>query len=576
VTADDKEEPALAAVMERLRHEGEGILLIYDNAIDAGSIEPYLPRGGVARVLVTSNAPAWRHVADAVEIHLWPKDIGTDYLLVRTGRGDQRGAAEALTEALGGLPLAHEQAAAYCERLHVSLGEYTKRLKAAPVRLLGEERYAAVAYGLTVAKTFALAIEESAKIHPAAEPLIVHAAQLAPEPIPLFLFSAAPEKFGEPLAAALAGDGLDEAVAALSDFALVSRDTVPCGRDPSSTASVIRLHRLVREIAAERRNGAALEASRRALVGALGKSYPENSRNDPGVWPRCALLMPHVLTLCEPGSTTDKEGRQVARLLDRAGGYLGGRGDYAGAQILLERALEIRETLVGREHLVTSESLSHLGNLLQEKGDLPRARHLHERALAIREKARGSEDRVTAESLNNLAVVLNRQGDFAAARQLCERALAIREKVLGPEGSATANSLGLLSRILQAQGNLVEAQPLCERALAIHEKLFGPEDPTTAMDLDALAFLLRARGDLAGARHLFERALVAREKVLGPEHPRTAASLTNLALLLSQQGDAAAAGLYERALAIREKVLGPHHADTVGTRNKLSSLMNTS
>ena len=35
--------------------------------------------------------------------------------------------------------------------------------------------------GLTVAKTFALAIEEAAKLHPAAEPLIVHAALLAAE-----------------------------------------------------------------------------------------------------------------------------------------------------------------------------------------------------------------------------------------------------------------------------------------------------------------------------------------------------------------------------------------------------------
>ena len=34
VAADEKEEPALATVMDRLRHEGEGILLIYDNAAD--------------------------------------------------------------------------------------------------------------------------------------------------------------------------------------------------------------------------------------------------------------------------------------------------------------------------------------------------------------------------------------------------------------------------------------------------------------------------------------------------------------------------------------------------------------
>jgi hypothetical protein len=77
---------------------------------------------------------------------------------------------------------------------------------------------------LTVAKTFALAIEEAGKLHPAAEPLLVHAALLAPEPIPLFLFAEAREKFGEPLASVLAGDGLDEAVANLRAFALVDRE----------------------------------------------------------------------------------------------------------------------------------------------------------------------------------------------------------------------------------------------------------------------------------------------------------------------------------------------------------------
>lgn len=76
-----------------------------------------------------------------------------------------------------------------------------------------------------MARTFALAIDEAAKLHPATEPLIVHAALLAPEPIPLFLFSQGREKFGEPLATVLEGDGLDEAVAALRTFALRPGDS---------------------------------------------------------------------------------------------------------------------------------------------------------------------------------------------------------------------------------------------------------------------------------------------------------------------------------------------------------------
>ena len=56
--------------------------------------------------------------------------------MARTGRATEREAALALSEVLGGLPLAHEQAAAYRGRNGVSLAEYEKRLDATPVVLL--------------------------------------------------------------------------------------------------------------------------------------------------------------------------------------------------------------------------------------------------------------------------------------------------------------------------------------------------------------------------------------------------------------------------------------------------------
>ena len=212
VGADEKEESAVEAVMERLRHEGEKLLLIFDNAIDVNAFNAYLPRGGQAKVLVTSNARVWRGVATPVEIPTWPNDIGANYLIARTDRTSERAAAEALSQALGGLPLAHEQAAAYCERLEVPLVDYRSRFEIAPARLLDNARDAPVEYHnrLTVAKTFALAIDEAARLHGAAEPLIVHAGLLAPEPIPLFVFKEAREHFGDALASALMDEGLDE------------------------------------------------------------------------------------------------------------------------------------------------------------------------------------------------------------------------------------------------------------------------------------------------------------------------------------------------------------------------------
>ena len=276
VAADEKEEPALATVRERLRDEGEGLLLIYDNAIDAESVRDYLPLGGLARVLVTSNAPAWRASRHA----------GRDRRLAeghrrrlsdrphRPRKGARRGrslvgnARRPTARARAGRGLLRA-AGPFARRVR-------RRFEAAPSRLLDTDKDAPGDYHnkLTAAKAFALAIDEAAKLHPAAEPLIVHAALLAPEPIPLFLFSEGREKFGEPLASLLADDGLDEAVAALRAFALVDRETIPDERDPAIETASIRLHRLVRTVAAARLQGDAAAAAKRALIEAMAAVYP--------------------------------------------------------------------------------------------------------------------------------------------------------------------------------------------------------------------------------------------------------------------------------------------------------------
>jgi hypothetical protein len=303
IMADEKEEPGLATVMQRLRGEGEGILLVYDNVTSAEEIRAYLPRGGNAHVIVTSNAPNWGGIASPVEIEVWPKEVGADYLIARTKRNEERQAALALSEALGGLPLAHEQAAAYCDWLGISLADYAKKFAATPGKFLDDARAAPAQYhnGLTVAKTFALAIDEATKLHPAAEPLISYAALLAPEPIPLYLFSEGREKFGEPLVSALADDGLDEAVAALRAFGLVDRETIADERDPSIETDCIRLHRLVRIVAAERWNeekpGLALNREKALgnVVSALAITYPKDIRQSPRVW----RLFPHIVRVLE-------------------------------------------------------------------------------------------------------------------------------------------------------------------------------------------------------------------------------------------------------------------------------------
>lgn len=567
VAADAKEEPALAAAMERLRQEGEGILLIYDNAIEAAALKPFLPPSGGARVLITSNAPAWRGVAEPVEVDVWPVAVGADYLIARTGRAAERAAAVALSEALGGLPLAHEQAAAYCERLDISLAEYGRRFAAAPAKFLDDARHAPSEYhdGLTVAKTFSLAIEEAAKRHPAAEPLIVHAALLAPEPIPLFLFAEGREELGEPLAAALADDGLDETVAALRTFALLDREAIADEREPTIATDCIRLHRLVREVAAVRCEDSEREGARRSLVEALARVYPREVWNDHTTWPRARRLDPHALAVVGSASMPLNESAAAASfLLDGTAAYRHRAvAVYNEARSLYERALEIAERALGPEHPSTTAALNNLALLLQAQGDLAGARPLCERALAIREKVLGPEHPDTATTLSNLALLLHEMTDFAVAQRLCERALAIREKVLGPEHPDTAVSLVNLAGLLRHQGDLLGARRHYERALAIDEKVYGCDHPQVALDLNQIAVLLQNQGDAHGARTAFERALTIEKKAIGPEHPNTNLRRSNLARLLIGTGEPAEAlRLGEAALAAHELTLGPSHAWT--------------
>ncbi len=578
VAADEKEEPAIAVVMERLRENGKGILLVYDNARNASEIRPYMPRAGAAHAIVTSNAPDWGGVAAPVEIEVWPKEVGADYLTARTGRDHERASALTLSEALGGLPLAHEQAAAYCDRIGISFGEYLGRFNAAPAKLLDAEKDAPADYHdrMTVAKTFALGIDEAAKLHPAAESLIVYAALLAAEPIPLYLFSEALHKFGKPFASLLNDDGLDEAVAALRAFALVDRDPVPDERDPALLTDCIRLHRLVREVAAARRNGRATEAARRELIAAMAVFYPDSLHNNPKAWPRARRLDPLAMALVAADcDTEDGAEADAASVLNGLACYrVGALATYGAAQQLLERALTLDEKALDPDHPDTARTLNNLGYLLRMQGDFAMARRYYERALAIREKVLGPDHPETAISVNNLGALLRARGDLAATRPYYERALAIRQRVFGSEHPDTAGSLYNLGALLEMQGDLAGARQHYERALAIRETGLRPDHPDTAGSLVGLGSVLQSKGDFAAARACYERSLAILEKALGPDHPDTAISLNNLGhLLLLQRKFLMARQYLDRALAIFEKTFGSAHERTHTAASNLAGAL---
>jgi hypothetical protein len=81
------------------------------------------------------------------------------------------------------------------------------------------------------------------------------------------------------------------------------------------------------------------------------------------------------------------------------------------------------------------------------QGRITPARRLFERALAIRESRPGGEHLDTLRSLRYLAVLLQEEGDVAGARPLLERAVAVSKRVLGPEHPWSVETLRSLAEV---------------------------------------------------------------------------------------------------------------------------------
>jgi tetratricopeptide (TPR) repeat protein len=568
----DQPDQQLAARAVRRWLEGhDRWLLVLDNAEAAETptglspplarLVDLIPQVLHGQVLVTSRDASWEEHAGLAELEVFTPGEAVAFLLARTGSTERATAGE-ISELLGFLPLAVEQAGAYVRQTRLSLHDYLNRLRQYPALTMTRGRPRDRDPADTVATTWQLSMER-VRPTPGAVALLEVCAFLGPEEIPRELFS---QQLNPPTAdlEVLAEDpfALDDAVGALRRFGLVKAD-----------AQTLSVHRLVQQVV---RDQVDPEQHRRRATAALRlilAAFPTQHTN-PDAWPTYARLLPHVLAVTGAAQRLGIEPDSAAWLLNQAGLYLWQRADHTQAGSLHQRALAIRETRLGSHHPDTAETLNNLAAVLRAQGDLAGARPLLVRALAVREACLGADHPDTAETLNNLGLVMRGQGDSAGARGRFERALAIRERQLGADHPDTAWSLGNLAKVLQDQGDLDGARRLQQRAMTIREHRLGADHPDTAWSLGSLGEILRRLGDLTTARHLLERAVAIRETRLGPEHPATAYSLNNLAAVLRDQGDLdEARRLHERALTIWQTRLGPEHPYTAGSLNGLGVVL---
>jgi tetratricopeptide (TPR) repeat protein/DNA-binding XRE family transcriptional regulator len=558
---DEQDQERIVQATKRWLQNNTNWLLILDNAEDLSIVEDVLPTESSGHVIVTTRTQSTGIFAQRIDLERMEAEEGALFLLRRAKMIAPDAPLEAsayavyakqISELLDGLPLALDQAGAYIEETECSLQDYLDRYQMRRAALLERRGRLHMDHPDSVNTTLSLSLEKVEHANPAAIELLKFCAFLEPDAIPEEIITDGALELG-PILASVAQDPfmLDAAIADLRRYSLLRRNP---------DLKTLTVHRLVQAVLKD-----GLEERTRLQwiergIRAANRVFPEGEFT---TWQRCQRCLPQVQTLAVVIEEYNLSLQEAAQLLNKAGWYLVGRALYAQAEPLLQRALTIRERVLGLEHPDTASTLNNLAVLYFYQGRYEQAEQLLLRALVVREHVLGSEHPDIANTLDTMALVYYYQGRYVEAEPLYQHALVIEENTLGPEHLDTGATLNNLALLYQAQGRYAEAEPLYQRVLEIHRKTLGSEHPYTAIALDNLAKLYYVQGRYGQAEPLYQQALVIEEKVVGLEHSSTAITTSNLGQVYHAQGRYEDAGtLYRRALAIQEKVLGPENSAT--------------
>ncbi len=517
-------------------------------------MQRFLPPAGGGRVLITSRNALWP-AGQALEVPVLDLQAAAGFLAARTGDGDHQAAA-GLAEAVGGLPLALEQAAAYIEATGDDLAGYLAAFRKRRADLLSRGQPSG--YTGTVAATWELAFTQVEQSDPGAAALLRLLAFYAPEAIPLRLLLHDRPGLAGKLSPQVGGllvlleDELaaSDAVAALRQYSLVR----------GAADGAVSMHRLVQAVTADRMPGELRDAWRQAAATVIEAALPGDPRQ-PGTWPVFAALLPHA----QAALAVDSDG------LTRIASYLGLSGTYLTAREYSRGLVDERVRVLGAEDPGTLAARSYLAFWTGAAGDAAGARDQYAALLPITNRVLGAEQARALATRGNLARFSGEAGDAAGARDQYAVLLPITERVLGLEHPDTLATRRSLARWTGEAGDAAGARDQYAVLLPISEQVLGAEDPRTLSTRDNLAHWTGEAGDAAGARDQFAALLPVEEQVLGSEHPDTLTTRHRLATWTGMAGDAGGArDQYAALLPLHERVLGPEHPGTLATRNHLA------
>ncbi|MCZ6690767.1 MAG: serine/threonine-protein kinase [Planctomycetota bacterium] len=268
----------------------------------------------------------------------------------------------------------------------------------------------------------------------------------------------------------------------------------------------------------------------------------------------------------------------VAALRNTIGWVYEGLGLYPEAKDQLEKALELREEVLGEESADTKQTMRRLALVLKHLNELERSETLYRRVFSLYFLLDGGTAKSTIYARNSLAnfllvrSLLDRER-LAEARELAEESWrATRD--LEPENLARQSSLSTLARMHKSEGDYGEAERLLLELIDVRKRTHGALHPDTLGAQNNLGSVYYSQERFPEAAAVFSEVLEAARDLLGPEHPHTLRALSNLANAQRGSGNLDEAEESLRfVLGIQRAELEEDHRDVLTTMVNLGRVL---
>ncbi len=547
---------SVSAVVEALRR---GVpfsrwLVVLDNASspfnDHGLLSAASDDG---HVVITTRDPNWSGATHPVWIDTLKRRSSIRLLRKRAPDIAVRD-AEDLAEALGNLPLALAQAAAWLTESGMPVQTYLECLRQEGREILSRGRVES--YALNVASAWQIAMRRLEEVCSPASELLKILSFLGPDLIPVELLFGSPAHYLISTAHRLSDSRITryDALSWIGRFGLA--------RISSGSAT---MHRLVQTVIRDELADETRENYRRSAHCLLASADPDDP-NNPSSWRSYEALLPHALASGAHDARDDAARELVVNLT----WYLNNRGDLTGSRTMAQNALDRWSETLGHGHANTLDVASNLAGTVLAGGDLTRAISLYR---YVKESAKESHQELRLlHAEGNEAFVLRSMGRYKDALAIFQDVVPRYREIQGIDHPLTIVAHANLAHTLRLSGELTAAQDQFRAVLTANRRILGEDHPWTLSARGHIAIITKQLGDFDAALSMQREIYSKHVDVLGVDHPRTLSAAANLAESLLEADVAAACELLEDTVARRVIVLGPDHPETWKTHSLLAEV----